>query len=324
MEMTGLGTTGLRVSRLAMGTMTFGKEADRATSAALFHRAREAGINLFDCADIYALGESEKILGELIRGVRDQVVITSKVYFAMEPGLKRAGLSREHILRSAEGSLKRLKTDRLDIYFAHAHDDLVPIEETLGALDELVRQGKALHTGASNFAAWQVARALGISDVNRWTRFSCIQPMYNLVKRQAEVELFPMARAEKLGVLVYSPLGGGLLTGKYRTGEHFKDSRLVHSDLYRRRYGPAWMHDAAREFTALARSRGFHPAALAVAWAAAHPAVTAPILGARNLEQLEPALQAADIPMTPELYQAVSRLTPAPPPATDRSESAAG
>lgn len=324
METIELGTTGLRVSRLAMGTMTFGKEADRATSATLFHRAREAGINLFDCADIYALGESEKILGELIRGIRDQVLITSKVYFAMEPGLKRAGLSREHILRSVEGSLKRLKTDRLDLYFAHAFDELVPLEETLGALDELVRQGKVRHTGASNYAAWQVARALGISDLNRWTRISCIQPMYNLVKRQAEVELFPMARAERLGVLVYSPLGGGLLTGKYRTGDHFKDSRLVHSDIYRRRYGPAWMHDAAHAFTALARTHGFHPAALAIAWVAAHPAVTAPILGARNLEQLEPALKATEIRMTRELYETVSRLTPAPPPATDRSESMPG
>ncbi|MBP7829868.1 MAG: aldo/keto reductase [Kiritimatiellae bacterium] len=321
METTELGTTGLQVSRLAMGTMTFGKEADRAASAALYHRAREAGINLFDCADIYALGESERILGELIRDARDEVLITSKVYFAMEPGLKRAGLSRDHILRSVEGSLQRLKTDHLDFYFAHAYDEQVPLEETLGALDDLVRQGKVRHTGASNFAAWQVARGLGFSEGRGWARFQCIQPMYNLVKRQAEVELFPLARAEKLGVLTYSPLGGGLLTGKYRARAHGHDSRLVASDIYRRRYGPDWMHEAAGRFTELAREHGAHPVSLAVAWAGAHPAVTAPIIGARNLEQLEPALKSVEIRMTPELYRAIGRLTPAPPPATDRSES---
>ena len=158
-----LGNSSLRISRLVMGTMTFGNEAGRSEAAALFHRCREAGINLFDCADIYAQGESERILGELIRGIRQEVLITSKVYFAMGPGLKRAGLSREHIMAAAEASLRRLGTDYLDLYFAHHYDNQVPLEETLRALDDLVQQGKVRHAGVSNFAAWQVARGLGLS-----------------------------------------------------------------------------------------------------------------------------------------------------------------
>lgn len=314
-----LGRTGLSVSSLCMGTMTFGNEADRATSAALFHRAREAGINLFDGADIYAQGESERILGDLVARHRSELILTSKVYFAQGPGLRRAGLSREHILAAVEGSLQRLKTDYLDLYFLHAFDDEVPLEETLQAMDDLVRQGKVRFVGVSNFAAWQTMKAQGLAEWKGWAPVSCLQPMYNLVKRQAEVELLPMALAEGLGVLTYSPLGGGLLTGKYT--DTAAQGRLKTSDIYRRRYGPDWMRDAARRFMDFARAAGYHPVSLAIAWVAANPAVTAPILGARNLEQLEPALQAGSIPMTPDLYRALCDLTPTPPPATDRSET---
>ena len=317
-----LGSTGVEVSRLCMGTMTFGREADPQASAAIYHRCREAGVNFFDCANGYAGGDSERILGELIAGQREEVVITSKAYFPVGEDRNARGLSRYHLLNSVEASLKRLNTDRIDVFFLHHWDDRTPIEEALRALDDLVRQGKILYPAASNFAAWQYAKALGISAKEGWSALKAIQPMYSLVKRQAEVEILPMARAENLGVISYSPLGGGLLTGKYAALET-RAGRIVENTMYAARYSQEWAHHAARRFADLARDRGFHPAALAVAWVAAHPAVTAPIIGARNLEQLEPALGALDLDMTPELYAELCALTPAPPPATDRSEEVA-
>ena len=317
-----LGTTGISVSALCLGTMTFGREADKKTSGEIFHRCREAGINLFDCADLYAHGESEKILGELIAGCRDEIVLTSKVYFDLGVGLKRAGLSRRHILQAVEASLRRLKTDRIDLYFLHHFDAETPLEDSLQAMDDLVRQGKVVYIGASNFAAWQYAKALGISARTGGHRLACIQPMYNLVKRQAEVEILPLARAEGLGVITYSPLGGGLLTGKYTGGFSSAEGRLAHDQIYQRRYGDAADQQHARTFTAFARAKGLNPAALAMAWVMHHPAVTAPIIGARNLAQLEDSLQAATLPMTPDLYKALCELTPTPPPATDRREEA--
>ena len=315
-----LGKTDLKVSPLCMGTMTFGREADRDTSAAMFNRCREAGINFFDCADIYAQGESEKILGDLVRSCRGEVVITSKVYYAVGKKLHAVGLSRSYIMSAIEASLKRLGTDRIDIYFVHHFDENTPLEETLGALDELVRQGKIRFAGASNFAAWQIEKALGISAAQAWARFECIQPMYNLVKRQAEVEIFPMAQAENLGVVTYSPLGGGLLTGKYGDDRPRASGRLSTDDIYQRRYGDRWMHESVRAFARVAKERGVDPVSLAVAWAAHHPAVTAPIIGARDLEQLDASLGALKVKMTPELYREISALTPRPAPATDRSE----
>jgi aryl-alcohol dehydrogenase-like predicted oxidoreductase len=210
-----LGNTGVQVSSLCYGTMSFGGEADEDTSAAMYRRCREAGINFFDCANGYAGGRSEEILGSLITSERSDVIITSKVYFPTGDDLNARGASRRHIMQAIEDSLRRLKTDRIDVYFIHHFDDLTPLEETLRALDDLVQQGKILYPAASNFAAWQVAKGLGISARHEWARFECIQPMYNLVKRQAEVELLPMAQSEKLGVIPYSPLGGGLLSGKY-------------------------------------------------------------------------------------------------------------
>lgn len=315
-----LGRTTLNVSPLCMGTMTFGREADRETSAAMFNRCREAGINFFDCADIYAQGESEKILGDLVRGCRGEVVITSKVYYAVGKKLQAVGLSRSYIMTAIEASLRRLGTDRIDIYFVHHFDENTPLEETLGALDELVRQGKIRFAGASNFAAWQIEKALGISAAQAWARFECIQPMYNLVKRQAEVEIFPMAQAENLGVVTYSPLGGGLLTGKYGDDRPRTTGRLSTDDIYQRRYGDRWMHESVRAFSRVAQERGVDAVSLAVAWTAHHPAVTAPIIGARNLEQLDASLGALKVKMTAELYREISALTPRPAPATDRSE----
>jgi aryl-alcohol dehydrogenase-like predicted oxidoreductase len=324
MEYRILGRTGVQVSCLCFGTMSFGEDADEATSAAMFRRCREAGINFFDTANVYSAGRSEEILGKLIVGCRDEIILTSKVAFPMGPDVNARGMSRRHIMLSVEGSLKRLGTDRLDLYFLHTYDPKTPMEEPLAALDDLVHQGKILYPGVSNWAAWQIAKALGISALAGLARFECIQPMYNLVKRQAEVEILPLAQSEGLGVISYSPRGGGLLTGKFGVSKRPAEGRLVQNKVYLQRYSDLQYYEIAERFAAHAQEHGVHPASLAVAWVMSHPAITAPIIGARNLEQLEPSLAALDIVMTPAWRAAISALSPEPPPATDRSEEKAG
>jgi aryl-alcohol dehydrogenase-like predicted oxidoreductase len=315
-----LGDTGVKVSPLCMGTMTFGDAADRETSAAMFRRCRDVGINAFDCANVYADGRSEEILGDLIADCRDEVVITSKAYFPTGDDPNARGASRYHLTRAVENSLRRLDTDRIDVFFVHRFDEKTGLHETLRALDDLVQQGKVLYLGASNFAAWQVMKALGRQRAEGWTPFHVLQPMYNLTKRQAEVELLPLAQNESLGVLSYSPLGGGLLTGKYGVDREPDQGRLVENQMYQTRYGTDMNYRVAERFTAFAEERGYDPVALAVAWTTHHPAVTAPILGARNLTQLEGSLGALDIDMTADLRAEISALSPTPPPATDRVE----
>jgi aryl-alcohol dehydrogenase-like predicted oxidoreductase len=286
----------------------------------MFHRCREAGINFFDCANVYQRGLAEEILGRLMKGQRHELVITSKFRFPMSEDVNGRGASRRHIMTAVEASLKRLQTDYLDLYFIHGFDPNTSLEATLRALDGLVSQGKILYPAVSNFAAWQIATALGISTRQGWARFECIQPMYSLVKRQAEVEILPLAQAEHLGVIPYSPLGGGLLTGKYGVSRRPQSGRLTELKNYQIRYGEQWMYETAERFTEFAKAGGFEPAALAVAWAASHPAVTAPIIGARNLTQLEGSLKSLEIEMTPELRAEISVLSPEPPPATDRTD----
>ncbi len=320
MEYRTLGRTGVRVSCLCMGTMSFGGPADEETSAVMFHRCREIGINFFDTANVYNGGRSEQILGKLMSKDRDELIIASKVRFPVGDDVNARGLSRRHIRLAVEASLKRLGTDRLDLYFVHSFDPDTPIEETLRALDDLVRQGKILYPAVSNWAAWQIAKALGISARQGLARVECIQPMYNLTKRQVEVEILPLAEAEQVGVISYSPLGGGLLTGKYGTMRRPDEGRLVQNEMYQRRYGLPVYYEIAERFTAHAQERGVHPASLAVAWVMSHPAMTAPIIGARNLAQLEASLGALDVPMTPEWRAEISALSIEPPPATDRLE----
>lgn len=315
-----LGGTGLRVSKLAFGTMTFGKEADEATSAALFGRARDAGLNVFDCADVYAGGKSEEILGRLVKSCRDEVVVTTKAYFPTSKDVNARGSSRFHLVRAVEASLRRLDTDRIDLFFLHRFDDVTRLDETLRAVEDLIRQGKVLYLGVSNFSAWQTMKALGVAEREGLNRLVCLQPMYNLVKRQAEVEILPMAASERLGVFTYSPLAGGLLSGKYGVGRRPDLGRLTENAMYQTRYGDEAYYQAAERFSALAESYGLTPAALAVAWVARHPAVTAPLVGARNLEQLDGVLKAAEVSLSDEQYAQVSALWPAPPPATDRNE----
>jgi len=226
-------------------------------------------------------------------------------------------------MSAVENSLKRLGTDYIDLYFLHIYDLKTSIEETLSALEDLQRQGKVLYAGASNWSAWQIAKAIGISELKKILRFECIQPMYSLIKRQAEVEIFPLAREENLGVITYSPLGAGLLTGKYIKKDNLTQGRILENKLYERRYADPANYKIAEKFVSYAKGHGFNPAALAVAWVMSNPVVTAPIVGARNLKQLEQTLAALEIEMTPEMRKEISALSITPPEATDRSEEKA-
>lgn len=320
MQLKWLGRTGLQVSQLCFGTMSFGGDANEEESADMYKACRDAGINFFDCADAYSRGKAETILGKLMRGERDELIITSKCFNPMADDVNARGGNRRHILRAVEASLQRLGTDRLDVLFMHRWDPQVPLEETLRALEKLVSDGKVLYLGASNWAAWQISKALGISERQGWPRIDVIQPMYSLVKRQSEVEMFPMAQAEELGVITYSPVGGGLLSGKYGVKARPDAGRIMTNKEYEKRYGEDWVFETAEKFTALAKEKGHHPVSLAVAWAGAHPAVTCPIIGARNLEQLEPSLTSVEIDMDDDLRSEIAALSRTPPPATDRRE----
>ncbi len=322
MKSTFLGRTGVRVSSLCLGTMSFGNEADAKTSAKLFHRARAGGINVFDTADVYSGGESERILGGLIADCRDEVVLATKLYFPTSDDGNARGLSRYHIVRAVEASLRRLGTERIDLCYLHRHDDHTSAEETWRAVDDLVKAGKVLYPAVSNFSAWQGMKAISLCESRGWARPVCFQPMYNLAKRQAEVEILPMCQSEGIGVMPYSPTGGGLLTGKYGTKRRPTSGRLLDNEMYGVRYADERNFQLAEDFAALATCHGHEPAALAIAWVAAHPAVTAPIVGTRSLEHLEVALGALDIELAyeSELYRDICALAETPPPATDRNE----
>lgn len=320
MEYKVLGSTGVHVSQLCFGTMSFGTTADEATSKQMFNRCRDVGINFFDCANGYGGGQSEEILGRCLADCRDEMVVTTKVCSGVGSGANDRGLSRRHMMMQVEESLGRLQTDRIDFYFLHHFDPDTPIEESIRTLNDMVRQGKILYPAVSNWAAWQIATAVGVSTFEGLARFECIQPMYNLAKRQAEVEILPMAQAKNMGVIPYSPLGGGLLTGKYTTTTQPEQGRIVENPTYTKRYRERLYYEIAERFSEHAHSHDIAPATLAVAWTMAHPAITAPIIGARNLEQLEESLAATDVEMTEEWRQEISSLSYDPPPATDRSE----
>jgi aryl-alcohol dehydrogenase-like predicted oxidoreductase len=312
-----LGRTGIAVSQLCYGTMSFGGDADEATSAAMFKAARDAGINFFDTADQYSKGKSEEILGKLIKGSRDELVIATKCFNPTGTDVNAKGSNRRHVSRAVEASLKRLGTDRVEILFLHLYDRHTPIDEQMRALEDLVRAGKVLYPAVSNYAAWQVQRAVDVQEAKGWARLQVLQPMYNLVKRQAEVELLPMAQANEISVIPYSPGAAGLLSGKYSGNA---DGRIKTNKMYEARYGEKWVFEVAEKYTAFCKQKGLHPVSTAVAWVGAHPAVTAPIIGSRNVEQLKDSLASVKIDMTPQLYAEISALSPTPPPATDRSE----
>lgn len=302
-----------------MGTMTFGNEADKSMSKKLYNKCRDAGINFFDCANGYAGGESERILGKLIKKERDKVVIATKGYFPTGKDVNERGLSRFHLTKTLEASLKRLDTDYVDVFYLHHFDESTPLEETLSTLNDFVRQGKVLYLGISNFAAWQVMKAISICQQNHFAPINCLQPMYNVLKRQCESEILPMAESEGLGVFPYSPLAGGLLTGKYQQKAPAK-GRFNANKMYQQRYEADRQLTTIASFLDFATTNNFHPVSLAIAWSGAHSGVTAPIVGARNLEQLQPALDSLNIELTTEMRTSIEGFSFAPAIATDRSE----
>ena len=307
-----LGRTGAPVSALCFGTMSFGGDADEATSGAIYARCRDAGIDFFDCADGYAGGKSEEILGRLIKGHRDEVFITSKCAMG-----RWQTNSRRDIRRSCEASLKRMGVDRIDLFFIHRWKGDTPEEEVMRALEDLRREGKIAHAGVSNYPAWRIAKSNGIAAAEGWAGFEVIQPMYNLIKRQVEVEILPMAAEEDLAVISYGPGAGGLLTGKYAKGA---EGRFSVNTEYQKRYDDPWFHDTAVAYSEFAKARGVHPMTLAIAWVMRNPAITCPIIGARSVEQLEASLAAANFEMDDALFAEMTAMSRTPPPDTDRLE----
>jgi aryl-alcohol dehydrogenase-like predicted oxidoreductase len=319
MKYVNFGKTGIRVSEVCLGTMTFGKEADEAASVAMMDRALEAGINFFDTADIYNKGVTEEIVGRWIGPHRRDIVLASKVHFPVGPGPNDYGSSRRHILRGVEASLKRLKTDWLDILYLHHWDENTAIEESLGAITSLVEQGKVHYGGVSNFSAWQTMKAVAVSQSNGYAPVTCVQPMYNLVKRQAEVEILPLALSERLAVCPYSPIAAGLLTGKYLRGE---GGRIKDHPMYMERYKREEYSETAAQFVGYAQQHNLTPSALATRWVIDHPAVTSAIIGARNIEQLNQALECTEFRLSPEQRAEITALSIDPPLATDREPTA--
>ncbi|MBA3501517.1 MAG: aldo/keto reductase [Myxococcota bacterium] len=300
--------------------MAWGGDADEATAARIYRAARDKGINLVDTADVYNDGRSEEIVGRLIAGDRDDIILATKAYFPTSKDPNARGSSRYHLVRAVEASLRRLATDRIDLFYLHRFDDVTDLGETLRAVDDLVRAGKILYPACSNFAAWQIAHALGIAEARSFAPLVAVQPMYNLVKRQVEVEILPMARSLHVGVIPYSPTGGGLFTGKYGTNRTPDSGRVRDNKMYQVRYGnPAYLEIAER-FAELAKELGHHPATLAVAWVASHPAVTSVLIGGRSVEQLTPTLAAIDVVLDDATRARISALSPEPAPATDRNE----
>ena len=297
-----LGKTGLRVSVLCLGTMTFGRESSEADSHAILDRFVEAGGNFIDTANVYAGSASEEIIGTwLPTQSRDDVVLATKVRFPMGEGPNDVGLSRKHILSSIDASLRRLQTDYVDLYQVHAWDPVTPLEETLGTLDGLVKAGKVRYVGVSNFSGWQLQKAIDISKHNGWEPFVSLQPLYNLLDRSTEWELIPLCQESGMGVIPWSPLRGGWLSGKYRRGmdEAPQGTRVRKAE--EQGWSESWSaYNSERtwnvidEMLAIAGELDKTPAQVALNWLLQRPGVTAPIIGARTMEQLEDNLGAAD------------------------------
>jgi len=307
-----LGRTGLSVSRLCLGTMTFGLQCDEPASVAILERAAAGGITFLDTADVYpvggtfeTVGRTEEILGRWLRGRRADFVVATKCAGAMSAKPWDRGASRKHILDAIEGSLRRLGTDYIDLYQIHHPDPQTPMEETLRALDDVVRAGKARYVGCSNYHAYQVARALGRSETMGVARFDSMQPRYNLLFRQIERELLPLCQEEGVGGIPYNPMAGGFLSGKHRrdagptAGTRFTLGTA--GRRYQERYWREREFASVEELRPLAAAAGMSMAQMAVAWVLAHPAITSAIIGASQAEQLDDMFAAADKEMPPDL-----------------------
>lgn len=302
---------GAEVSSMCFGCMQFGGTANAQDSRDMFEACRTAGVNFFDTAHTYTGGEAERLLGTFATQEREKLIIATKTAYT-------GGSGRQNILRQFDESRMRLGLDMVDILYLHRWDPDTPLEQTLETLCGLRQSGKVRFVGVSNFAAWQVMKAKAVATRLGIT-IDIVQPMYSLVKRQAEVELFPMALCEGIAVAAYSPLGSGLLTGKYLSGG---TGRLSTDQRYAARYGAHWMLETAEALSQISAEMGVDAATLAVAWAAHHPAVTAPIISARNPAQLKPSLDAQNLKLSAPDHARIEALSQRPAPATDRLEEA--
>ncbi|MGE5389608.1 MAG: aldo/keto reductase [Deltaproteobacteria bacterium] len=310
MQFRSLGCSGLKVSSLCMGTMTFGNQADKKNSFVILDRAREAGINFIDTADGYPLGGSfeqlgstEEIIGEWLVGRRDKFVLATKCFMPMGPDINERGLSRKHVIDAVENSLRRLKTDYIDLYQAHQFDPATPIEETMRAFDDLVRQGKVRYIGVSNWKAWQVMKAQGIAEIKNYIRIESVQPRYNLLFRLIEEELVPLCLSEGIGIISYNPLAGGILTGRYQPGQAVEENTRFSlggvyqaGSLYKERYWQEPVFAAVERYRAWCRENSCDMATTAVRWTMHQPAISSVIIGASRPEQMEASLASADMP----------------------------
>jgi aryl-alcohol dehydrogenase-like predicted oxidoreductase len=309
MEQRFLGRTGLQVSELCLGTMSFGAATDEETAHRMLDRFVEAGGSFVDTADVYSAGVSEEIVGRwLRRQARDDLVIATKAYGTMGPAANAAGAGRKHLLAAVEASLRRLQTDHIDLYQVHVFDDATPLEETLSTLDGLVRAGKVRFLGASNYAGWQLQKSIDLARQHGWEPFACLQPLYNLLDREAEWDLLPVCQHEGAGVIPWSPLRGGWLSGRYRRDMAAPPpGSRADTDSETGGWPEAWQTyandrtwrvlDALRD---VASQTGRSPAQVALRWLMQQPAVTAPILGPRTFAHLEDGLAAAGTPLAPE------------------------
>jgi aryl-alcohol dehydrogenase-like predicted oxidoreductase len=321
MQYTKLGRTGLDISRLALGTATFGKQTDEAASQVILDKAAEAGVNFLDTADAYPMaapldlvGRTEEITGRWLKGKRDRFIVGTKVGGQMGPSKWDQGVSRKHLLDAIDGSLRRLGTDYVDLYSLHIDDYVTPLEESAEALDHIVRSGKARHIGVSNFLAYRLARAIGRQDTLRLVRYVCIQPRYNLLFREIERELLPFALEEGIAVTPFNPLAGGLLTGKYKREETPTEGRFSAANgqfgaLYQQRYWHEKAFETVERLEASASTLGKPLPTVAVAWTLANPAITSVILGASKPEQLDVTLNACELALPSEFKNQLDELT---------------
>jgi aryl-alcohol dehydrogenase-like predicted oxidoreductase len=333
MEYRYLGATGLKVSELCLGAMTFGRESSEEASHQILDRFVEQGGNFIDTADVYSRGISEQVVGRWLAGrSRDDLVLATKVRFPMGEGPNDVGLSRKHILAGVEQSLRRLGTDYIDLYQVHCWDHKTPLEETLGTLDTLVHSGKVRYIGASNYAGWQLQKAIDLSRRMGWEPFTCLQPQYNLLCRSTEWELIPVCRNEGLGVIPWSPLRGGWLSGKYRRGMAAPPAGTRVAVAEEQGWSESWSaYNNERTWSlldalfAVADEAGKTPAQVAINWLLRQPGVTAPIIGARTMEQLETNLGSAGWQLSEaalaRLNQASASETPYPYEHIDRAQA---
>jgi aryl-alcohol dehydrogenase-like predicted oxidoreductase len=317
-----LGRTGLQVSRICLGTMTFGLQIDEPSSRAVLDKAADLGVTFLDTADAYPLGgdlstagRTEEIVGRWLQGRRADYVVATKCFAPMGRNRWDMGNSRRHIMDAIDASLRRLQTDFIDLYQLHFDDPGVPLDETLGALEDVVRAGKVRYIGCSNFLAYRLARALGRSEVHDWTRFVSVQPRYNLLFREFERELFPLCLDEGIAVIPYNPIAGGMLSGKHdRTKAPDEGTRFALGNAartYQDRYWHDNVFDTVDELVKIASDAGIPLPTLAVAWTLRHPAITAPIVGASRPEQLDATIAAVDTQLDDDLVDRLNEVTAA-------------